>query len=105
MARLIWTQSALRDLEEIADYIALDDLSAAKKLVAKIFASAERLEDYPESGRRPPELKRTPYREKIVGPCRVFYRIEKNSVYVLYIMRGERELRQYILSERGKRPM
>ena len=33
MARLIWTEPALLDLEEIAEYIALDKPSAAKKLV------------------------------------------------------------------------
>ena len=102
MARLIWTEPALQDLEEIAEYIALDDTSAAKRLVSKVFTVMEKLEKYPNSGRRPPELKRMQYREKIVGPCRIFYRVEKESVFVLYIMRGERELRNYILSERDK---
>lgn len=100
MARLIWTEPALQDLEEIAEYIALDDLAAAQRLVTNLFSVVENLEEFPESGRRPSELEHTQYREKIVGPCRVFYRVEKESVFVLYIMRGERELRNYILSER-----
>ena len=102
MARLIWTEPALQDLDEIAEYIALDDVGAAKRLVRKVFDAVEKLEEFPESGRRPPELKRTHYREKIVGPCRIFYRVEKDSVYILYIMRGERQLRDFILSEREK---
>ena len=102
MARLIWTEPALQDLEEIAEYIALDDISAARRLVSIVFEVMEKLEKFPNSGRRPPELKRTQYREKIVGPCRIFYRAEKESVFVLYIMRGERKLRNYILSERDK---
>jgi toxin ParE1/3/4 len=102
MARLIWTEPALQDLEEIAEYIAIDDVGAAKRLVKNVFSVVERLEDFPDSGRRPPELKRTQYREKIVGPCRVFYRVENESIYILYIMRGERQLRNYILSEREK---
>jgi toxin ParE1/3/4 len=104
MARLIWTEPALSDLEEIAEYIALDDIGAAKRLVKTVFEIVENLEDFPESGRRPPELKRTQYREKIVGPCRIFYRVDKDAVYILYIMRGERQLRNYILSEREKLP-
>jgi len=102
MARLIWAEPALKDLEEIAEYIALDDISAARRLVSKVFEAMEKLEKFPNSGRRPPELKRTQYREKIVGPCRIFYRVEKESVFVLYVMRGERKLRNYILSERDK---
>ena len=39
MAKLIWTEPALADLDAIADYIALDDERAAKRLVAKVFLS------------------------------------------------------------------
>ena len=102
MAQLIWTSPALLDLEEIADYIALDDLGAAQKFVQKVFRVVERLEQHPNSGRRPPELKRTSYREVIVGPCRVFYRVDGKKAYILYVMRGERELQKYLLEERSK---
>lgn len=104
MARLIWTEPALSDIDEIAEYIALDNPDAAKKLVQKVFQKIERLEQYPQSGRTPPELKKTSYREVIVDPCRVFYRVENKDVYILYVMRGESQLRKYLLDEReGKR--
>ncbi len=101
MAKIIWSDSALSDLNDIAEYIALDKESAAKKLVRNLFSSIERLEQFPESGRVPAELIDSKYREIIVGPCRVFYRIENdNDVYVVYVMRGERALRRYMLEER-----
>lgn len=101
MAQVIWAESALIDLDEIAEYIALDKESAAKKLVQKVFVAVERLEQFPESGRKPPELDTTTrYREIIIGPCRVFYRIEESKVYILYIMRNERVLRQYLIDDR-----
>ena len=102
MAQLIWTGPALLDIEEIAEYIALDNFGAAQKLVQKIFSGVERLEQYPNSGRRPPELKRTVYREILIGPCRIFYRVDNDKVYILYVMRGERKLRKYLLDERSK---
>ena len=37
MARLIWTEPALNDLETIAEYIALDKPDAAKKYVQRVF--------------------------------------------------------------------
>ena len=73
-----------------------------KRLVPKVFAAVEKLQDFPESGRPPPEMKKLQYREKFVGPCRIFYRVEKDRVIVLYIMRGERAFRDYILTERGR---
>ncbi|OQY22165.1 MAG: plasmid stabilization protein [Desulfobacteraceae bacterium 4572_35.2] len=77
MAQIVWTEPALNDLQEIAEYIELDDSSAAKKLVKNVFDVVERLGDFPDSGRRTPELKKTQYREKVVGPCRIFYRVDK----------------------------
>ncbi len=82
MAGLIWTEPALHDLNDIAEYIALDNLNAAKQLIKNVFRTVEALEEFPESGRRPPELKGTQYREKIVGPCRIFYGLEKLSYSV-----------------------
>ncbi len=103
MAQVIWTEPALSDLNEIADYIALDKFSAAQRLIQQIFSSVERLEQFPESGRIPTELEHSRYREIIVGPCRIFYRSdnEQNKVYILYVMRGERQLRKYLIDERA----
>jgi toxin ParE1/3/4 len=102
MARLIWTEPALLDLEEIADYIAIDNVEAAKRLVKKVFASVARLKKFPESGRRPPELGHTRYREVIIGPCRIFYRKEGNAVFMLFVMRGEQLLRRFLLEGRAR---
>ncbi len=102
MARLIWTEPALSDLEAIADYIALDNPAAARRLVRRVFESVERLERFPSSGKRPPEMPRTSYREMVVTPCRVFYRIEGDDVFVLYVLRAERLLRRWLIEERNR---
>ena len=93
MACLIWTEPAIRDLEEIADYIALENADAARRLIQRVFDTAGRLEKTPLSGKRPKELPDGRYREIIVSPCRIFYRCAKETVYVLHVMRSERVLR------------
>ncbi|MCB1024226.1 MAG: type II toxin-antitoxin system RelE/ParE family toxin [Acidobacteria bacterium] len=100
MARIVWTEPALEDLNEIAEYIALDNLTAAKKLVAGVFESVGRLSKHPESGRIPEELSGSVYRELIYPPCRVFYRIDNKTVYIIYVMRSEQMLRKYMIDER-----
>ena len=100
MAQIIWTEPALSDLNAIAEYIALDKPSAAINLVKKVFSNTDRLEQFPESGRKPPEFKKSRYLEIIVNPCRIFYRIEGDTVYILYVMRSERKLRKYLLNAR-----
>ena len=101
MAQIIWTEPALIDLDKIAEYIALDKPGAAKKLVTDVFTSVKRLKQFPKSGKCPPELQNSDYFEVIVGPCRIFYRIDSDKVYILYVMRGESQLRLYILENRA----
>lgn len=93
MACVIWTEPAIRDLEEIADYVALENADAARRLIQRVFDTAGRLEKFPLSGKRPKELPDGRYREIIVPPCRIFYRCAKDTVYVLHVMRSERMLR------------
>ena len=100
MAKVVWTEPALQDLDDIAEYIALEKLDAAKRLVQKVFEATDKLEDFPKIGRKPPEIRKTKYRELVINPCRIFYREEKEIVYILFIMRSERKLRNYILDER-----
>jgi toxin ParE1/3/4 len=102
MARLIWTEPALSDLEAVADYIALDNPAAAGRLVKRVFESVERLQQFPDSGKRPPELLRSVYREVVVAPCRIFYRVEGETVFLLHVMRAERLLRRFMLDERNR---
>lgn len=98
MAEVIWTEPALQELDAMAEYIALDNPAAAGNLVEEVFDKTERLADFPQSGRIPPELPNSIYREVVVPPCRIFYREEGNRVLVLYVMREERQLRAYMLA-------
>jgi len=100
MARLIWTEPALKDLETIAEYIALDKPGAAQRYVQKVFAAVERLSQFPKSGSIPCETSNLPYRQIIIPPCRVFYRYDKDYVFIIFVMRSEQNLQKYILKER-----
>jgi len=103
MAELTWTEPALSDLNEIAEYIALENPSAARGLVQQVFSVVGRLEHHPKSGKIPVELEGNRYREVVVGPCRVFYRHNHGKVLILYVMRSERELRNFLLEDRDER--
>jgi plasmid stabilization system protein ParE len=101
MAKIVWTEPALSDLEAIADYIALDKPAAAAALVRRVFTLVEQLQDHPESGSRPVEFgNASRYRQLIEGPCRIFYRHDGTRVYILFVMRSERLLRVEDLDSR-----
>ena len=103
MAKVIWTEPALSDLDAIADYIALDKPDAARRLVGHVFEHVGQLEDHPDSGSKPAELKGWRYRQIVEPPCRIFYRYEDNRVYILHVMRSEQRLRRSKLTKRDER--
>ena len=95
MARIVWTEPAISDLDEIADYIALDDSKAAIGLVRRVFSHVEKLVEHPNLGSIPKELRSlNAYRQIVEPPCRIFYRKNGNIIYIVHVMRGERLLRR-----------
>ena len=100
MARIIWTEPALHDLDAIADYISLDKQLAASQFVQRVFERIEQLATHPKSGSVPAELKRTQYRQLVIPPVRIFYRAHNEVVYIVYVMRGERHFRTDDLLDR-----
>ena len=98
MAQIIWTEPALQDLNDIAEYVAISNLQAAKQLVQKVFNKVQRLEAFPESGKVPEEISTFNYREVVVNPCRIFYKIDQDDVYILHVLRQERDLRAFLIS-------
>jgi toxin ParE1/3/4 len=103
MAEIVWSEPALSDLDAIADYIAMENTTAAVDFVARVLGHVGQLADHPESGSRPQELKRSRYRQVVEPPCRVFYRYDGKTVFILHVMRSERLLRKSRLAGRAKR--
>jgi toxin ParE1/3/4 len=90
--QVAWAETAWRDLERIADYIAEDSPGYAAAFVRRVRDSARSLEEMAERGRVVPELEESAVRELIVGSYRLIYEIEAADVYVLGLIHGARDL-------------
>ena len=102
MAQIIWTEPALEDLDTIAAYIAVDKPGAAKKLVRRVMARVEQLALFPLSGGKPRDLSGTPYRQLVIPPLRLFYRLSEENVVIIHVMRGEEQFRLRDVVERER---
>ena len=100
MAKVVWTDGALRDLDEIADYIAKRNAGAANRLVKQVFDRVELLDSFPELGRFEPELPGRMHRRLVVGPVKVIYRLERGAAFIEMVVRGERLLTEQLLKHR-----
>lgn len=97
------TNAALRDLEEIDDYLTVtDSAQTAKRILSKIEDGFLSLCDMPERGSYPKELLRIgvrEFREIIVKPYRIVYRVRGKRIYIYLIADGRRDMRT-LLSRR-----
>jgi len=50
MDEVVWTRRARRNLDDIAEYIAQDSPTAARRIVREISGQISRLSDYPRIG-------------------------------------------------------
>lgn len=92
MAQIIWTETALNDIDNIAEYISLDSAFYAKLFVQKIFLATNKLKAFPEIGRVVPELSIYNYREIIFKNYRIIYRADSDNVYIISVHHSSRLL-------------
>ena len=99
--RLVFTEPAERDLENIIAYIALDNPMAAEKVFRAIVATARRLTDFPEMG----HVGRLPNtREFTVTslPYVIVYDVTADTITILAVFHGARDLPRALLDRRNE---
>ncbi len=86
--------SAVQDLEAIRTWYADQTIpEVGERVLREVFSAAERLADFPESGRIVPEFGIVHLREIIHPPFRVVYRLSRRQVRIIRVWRSERELK------------
>lgn len=98
--RVRWTRSARRDLEGIVAYLADRCPQAALATLDRLEARAKSLTTLADRGRVVPELRRLhirQYRELLVPPYRVIYRVSGALVWILVLVDARRNLEDVLL--------
>lgn len=94
------TENAEQDIFDIYRYIALNDsVSNAEHVFDSLEALCLSLAELPDRGHVPPELDYLgikEYREVHFKPYRVIYQITRNTVYILCIADGRRDMRSFL---------
>lgn len=95
-----WSATAAADLRAIIENIARDSVSAAAAVLERIGVHASRLRSFPSRGRIVRELEDQgirSYRELIVTPWRIIFKIEARTVLVLAVLDARRNLEDLLL--------
>ena len=97
---IIWSETSEKDLINIIEYIAQGSSSTAYEKFKEIKEKASGLYSFPDRGRIAPELQQQgiiQYRELIVSPWRIIYRISEKSVYVLSVLDSRLNIEDILL--------
>lgn len=87
--KLVYLKPALRDLAAIRNYIGREDEDAARRVIARIEHSVERLSNFPYSGRPGPQGIRL---LSIPGlPYVVIHRVQDDTVKVAAVFHTSRD--------------
>jgi len=99
--KVVWAAVAEIDLKQIIDYIAVDSPGNALQILKKIRQKASSLHAFPERSRIVPELQGQGihiYRELIVAPWRIVYRISDVTVFVLLVIDSRQNVEDILLN-------
>lgn len=97
---VIWASVAEKDLKTIVEYIAEKSSQNALQILTKIRQKASDLYTLPERGRIVPELQVQGillYRELIIAPWRLIYRISGQEIFVLSVIDSRRNVEDILL--------
>lgn len=88
---VIYSETALTDLQQITAFIATDNAEAAERFANRLVDLTESLRSLPERGR--PVKKWAGVRVLVLAPYLIFYRFERaaNAVEILRFWHGARD--------------
>ena len=99
---VIWSETSEKDLVSIVEYIAADSPSNAFEIFKEIKQKASSLYAFPDRGPIVPELRDQGiilYRELIVPPWRIIYRISEKAVYILSVLDSRQNVEDILLKK------
>ena len=89
--QVIWSHAADRDLGMAYDYLRPLNPAAARKLVERVVKAVGALSRQPRLGRASEVEADRGYRELVVRPFRIFYRLESDRVVIVRVWDNRRD--------------
>jgi plasmid stabilization system protein ParE len=97
---ILWASVAEKDLTGIIEYIATEDPRSAVPVLNRIKGGTAKLDENPKRGHIVPELLKqgiSRYREIVIPPWRMIYRVDESIVYVISVIDGRRNVEDILL--------
>ena len=97
--KVVLTEEARSDLEQIADYIARNSPARAESFILELIAKARQLGELPSGFPLVPRYEHLGIRRRAHGNYAIFYRVETDRVSVIHILHSARDYEALLFPE------
>ena len=93
MVEIKWSEQAIHDIDQIAEYISKDSYLYAQNVVDRIFNIESILKSQPKIGKPVKEFTRISLKEIVEGNYRIIYKIiSPNEIHIITVHHGAKKL-------------
>jgi toxin ParE1/3/4 len=92
MVEVIWTEQAIEDINNIAEFTSKKSFKYAKIQVEKKIQTTSILENNPLIGRQVPETLDKSVIELIIGTYRIIYKVKTRKILILTVHHSSRSM-------------
>jgi toxin ParE1/3/4 len=96
--KVVFSQSAEKDLEDIADWIALDNPERAGSFVAELIRTCKSIGRAPRSYPLADKSRDPTLRRHVYGSYLIFFDISTKEVEILHVVHGARDYAQIVFA-------
>ena len=98
MAKISWTYEAECWLQDIFDFISLDNVDAATRVIGEIYERAQILMRFPKIGHRYETIEDCEVRILLYGHYRIAYLIKpEDDIDILGVFHGSLDIQRYLI--------
>ena len=96
MSGYVLSRHSERDLEDLWDYLAEENVAAADRLIARLFDVFEELGRFPHLGHKREDLTPFPVLFWPVGSYLIIYRADRTPIQIVAVAHGSRDIPAFL---------
>ena len=89
--KVIWTETAINQLQAIREYIDQTSPEYARRMVDRLTRRTKQIGAFPLSGRIVPEFENDQIREVLEGSYRIIYYVKPDQIDILTVVHTSRQ--------------
>ena len=92
--KTIWSECAVNNLREIHNFISIDSVIQADKVIGEILSCVEPLSDFPNMGVVVKEFPQYNFRELMKYSYRIIYQISEKNVNIITVIHSRQNFKK-----------